>query len=119
MDIPSLIKSRISETYELHRRYVNPQLVRVLEVIGYNRNYRQATVRGELHVGNHRATEVELVIRRQFSGQLVNAEGEPEARLREEGVASVNQRRELVWSLQLAPGEEKRIVYRYQVLVAH
>ncbi len=42
MDIASLIKSRLSETYALHRRYVNPQLVRVLEVIGYNRNYTRA-----------------------------------------------------------------------------
>ena len=39
MDIASLITRRLSETYELHRRYVNPQFVRVLEVIGYNRNY--------------------------------------------------------------------------------
>ncbi|EFK09659.1 putative Putrescine aminotransferase [delta proteobacterium NaphS2] len=42
MDIASLIKSRLNETYALHRRYVNPQLVRVLEVIGYNRNYTGA-----------------------------------------------------------------------------
>lgn len=39
MDIASLIKRRASETYDLHRRYVNPQFVRVLEVIGFNRNY--------------------------------------------------------------------------------
>jgi len=42
MDITSLIKSRLHETYDLHRKYVNPQFVRVLEVIGYNRNYRSA-----------------------------------------------------------------------------
>ena len=39
MNIVSLVKSRFNETYALHRRYVNPQFVRVLEVIGYNRNY--------------------------------------------------------------------------------
>ncbi len=39
MDIVSLIKQRHGETYDLHRRYVNPQFVRVLEVIGFNRNY--------------------------------------------------------------------------------
>ncbi len=39
MNIASLVKSRLNETYALHRRYVNPQFVRVLEVIGYNRNY--------------------------------------------------------------------------------
>lgn len=42
MDITSLIKNRLNETYTLHRRYVNPQLVRVVEVIGYNRNYTRA-----------------------------------------------------------------------------
>jgi len=34
----------LNETYELHRQYVNPQFVRVLEVIGFNRNY--CTARG-------------------------------------------------------------------------
>ena len=43
MDIASIIKSRAKETYDLHRQYVNPQFVRVLEVIGFNRNYTSAT----------------------------------------------------------------------------
>jgi 4-aminobutyrate aminotransferase-like enzyme len=47
MDIVSLIKDRLSETYSLHRRYVNPQLVRVVEVIGYNRNYTQVAGHGQ------------------------------------------------------------------------
>lgn len=42
MDISSIIKSRVKETYDLHRQYVNPQFVRVLEVIGFNRNYASA-----------------------------------------------------------------------------
>jgi len=42
MDIVSLAKSRLADTYDLHRRYVNPQFVRVLEVIGFNRNYVSA-----------------------------------------------------------------------------
>lgn len=42
MDIQSLVASRASETYELHRRFLNPQFVRVLEVIGFNRNYTKA-----------------------------------------------------------------------------
>lgn len=39
MDVASLIKNRIAETYELHARCINPQFVRVLEVIGFKRNY--------------------------------------------------------------------------------
>ena len=42
MDIASIIKSRAKETYDLHRQYVNPQFVRVLEVIGFSRNYTSA-----------------------------------------------------------------------------
>jgi ornithine--oxo-acid transaminase len=42
MDIANLVASRITDTYDLHRRFVNPQFVRVLEVIGYNRNYCSA-----------------------------------------------------------------------------
>jgi len=42
LDIDALIRSRRSETQALHRRYVNPQLVRVLEVIGYDRDYVSA-----------------------------------------------------------------------------
>ena len=42
MDILSTIRNRAKETYDLHRRYVNPQFVRVLEVIGFNRNYVSA-----------------------------------------------------------------------------
>lgn len=39
MDIVSQVKSRWTEVYDLHRRYINPQFIRVLEVIGYDRNY--------------------------------------------------------------------------------
>ena len=42
MNIAALVAERLNETYSLHRRYINPQLVRVLEVIGYNRNYVRA-----------------------------------------------------------------------------
>lgn len=39
MDILSLVRERHAETYDLHKKHINPQFVRVLEVIGFNRNY--------------------------------------------------------------------------------
>jgi ornithine--oxo-acid transaminase len=39
MEIKSLVADRLKETYNLHSRYVNPQFVRVLKAIGFNRNY--------------------------------------------------------------------------------
>lgn len=38
-EIINKLKERTSENYGLHRKYINPQFVRVLEVIGFNRNY--------------------------------------------------------------------------------
>ncbi len=37
--IKELISSRMSEGYDLHKKYINPQFVRVLKTIGFDRNY--------------------------------------------------------------------------------
>ncbi len=82
------------------------------------RQFRRSTVEGELSVSNHRNEATKLVIRRSFSGELLHADGEPKSSLREEGVYSVNKRNELLWTLPLKPGEERKLTYRYTVLVA-
>jgi hypothetical protein len=81
------------------------------------RQYRSTNVDGELTANNHRKEEVTLVIRRRFSGDLISADGNPKSSLREEGVYSVNKRNELTWTLTLKPGEEKKLKYKYSVLV--
>jgi hypothetical protein len=60
-----------------------------------------------------------MVIRRELSGEFTGAQGEPETKLLERGVYSVNRRLELVWTLSLAPGEARRLEYTYDVLVQH
>ncbi len=96
----------------------NPGDGRDLVWVG-GRQFRRAVVEGELTAANHRAEAVRLVIRRRFSGDLLGADGEPKASLREEGVYSVNRRNELLWTLPLNPGEERKLKYRYAVLVAN
>jgi len=83
------------------------------------RTFRRVTVNGELTVNNHRNEKATLLLRRQFTGELVSAEGDPKKTLREEGVYSVNTRRELVWELPLKPAEERTLRYQYRVLVHH
>jgi len=83
------------------------------------RQYRKTFVDGELTVNNHRKETIQLVIRRRFSGDLASAEGEPKTALREEGAYSVNKRNELFWNVALKPGEERKLKYRYSVLVMH
>jgi hypothetical protein len=81
------------------------------------REYRRATVEGELAVGNHRKEAVKVVVRRRLSGDVVSAEGDPRVTLREEGVFSVNKRNELLWTVSLKPGEERTLKYTFTVLV--
>ena len=83
------------------------------------RRFRETLVDGELLVCNHRSEDVQVQIRRRFSGDLVSADGEPATRLREEGVYSINPRYEATWTLTLKPGEERTLKYRYNVLVPH
>lgn len=83
------------------------------------RNFRKTVVKGEILANNHRNEIVTLLIRRQFSGELLQAERSPKTMLLEEGVYSVNKRNQLTWTITLKPGEEVKLGYRYNVLVAH
>lgn len=80
-------------------------------------DYHKTTVKGELMMNNHRKETIAMVIRRRFSGELLEATGNPKCVLREEGVWSANKRNKLTWSLTLKPGEERTLTYRYTVLV--
>jgi hypothetical protein len=79
--------------------------------------YRKVSVEGDLIISNHRDRAVDVVIRRQFSGELKSADENPQQELREEGVYSVNRRNQLTWNISLKPGEEKTLHYSYTVLV--
>jgi hypothetical protein len=85
-------------------------------VVG-GRRFQRTMVQGELRVRDLRAEPIDLVIRRRFSGELLQADGDPKCDLLEEGVYSVNQRNELLWRFDLAAGEEKVLKYSYKVLV--
>ena len=80
-------------------------------------DFRRTTVTGRLWANNHRKEPIKLVIRRRFSGDLVEADQSPKCVLLEEGVYSVNKRNQLDWSLELDPGKEVELTYRYTVLV--
>jgi ornithine--oxo-acid transaminase len=41
-DLPGLLEGRRGQAYELHARYLNPQLPRMLHAIGFDKNYERA-----------------------------------------------------------------------------
>lgn len=82
------------------------------------RRYYRTTVKATATARNFRNAPVTLLMKAQFSGALVEAEEKPGDTLRREGVFSVNPRHELEWKLTLPPGAEKKVTYRYTVLVS-
>lgn len=89
---------------------------RQIVYIGGN-DYQRTTVKGHLTVRNFRDKDAKLVIRCEFSGKLLEADGTPDASLRVEGATSVNPRRQLDWNITLPAGAERELTYRYEVLV--
>lgn len=92
-----------------------PESRKNLQIAG--NDFYQARVEGELTVRNFRARPAVLVIRRRFSGELLEAAGNPGKQLLEEGVYSINQRNELSWKVEIAAGAEQVLKYKYEVLV--
>jgi hypothetical protein len=80
-------------------------------------DYQRTRVKGRLILHNYRGKEVTMNIRCEFSGKMLEADGNPNAKLRTEGVSSVNPRRELQWDVKIPAGGEKALTYRYEVLV--
>jgi hypothetical protein len=101
----------------LHSEQEEPDDRQYIHVGG--QRYRRVLVKGELVVNNHRQEDVKLVIRREFSGDLVQAAGNPTVTLAESGVYSVNRRNALLWTLPVASGAEQRLTYQYTVLVLY
>lgn len=91
---------------------------REIVYVGGN-DFRRTTVKGRLIVRNYRGQEITMAIRREFSGEIIEAEGNPESKLRSQGVFSVNPRRQLDWTIRIPVGGKKELTYRYEVLVDH
>lgn len=109
---------RITKALSVATRAVEnevPDTRKNLRIAG-NDHY-EVEVEGRLTIRNHRGRAAVVLMKRRFSGELLAADGEPERQLLEVGVYSINKRNELRWRLELEPGQEKAIDYRYRVLV--
>ncbi len=82
-----------------------------------NATYQLVTVQGELIVNNHRKQAIKMLVRRTVNGKILSTEGDPKKQPREEGLSAINPSHDLLWTLNLAPGEEKTLRYRYSFLV--
>jgi hypothetical protein len=79
-------------------------------------SYTRIHVKGELRVNNHRDQPVKLHILYSIRGQVAEADNEPRLTPREGSLTDVNPIRDVRWVVELQPGGEQRISYRYNTL---
>ena len=114
----ALTVSGIRTETESDAKSGNQSSIKNREIISYaGDNYRKSTVDGEIKLHNFRTYETKVIAKLQYSGEFIEAEGEPKSKLLESGVYSVNPRRELTWEITLKPGEELMLTYKYTVMV--
>ncbi len=83
----------------------------------WGNTYQRIKVKSLFKLQNFRSKEVTMLVKGQFSGTLLEADGDPKKSLRSEGIVSVNPQREVAWTVKVPAGEEKVINWRYSVLV--
>ncbi len=83
----------------------------------YGRSYDLVTVRGELKLSNRVGKNVHAEVIKHLSGEVVaftpDAKDVPTAK----GLKRVNSRHDLIWTLDLEPGEKADLSYTYKVYV--
>lgn len=107
------IRAQASEIEEQNAR-TNPKPENITTFLG-NRHLR-LTIHGTLRIHNFRSSDVPMIIRCRFSGELIDADAEPTTTLLNEG-NGINPRSELGWKIPLKSGEEKTLLYRYHLWI--
>jgi hypothetical protein len=86
-------------------------------VVVDDKTYTKIYLKGELVMNNHRKEPVKLHIDHSVRGQLAQIDGEPVVTTREATLEDVNRTHNVRWTVTLQPGEERRLTYKYSVLV--
>jgi hypothetical protein len=86
-------------------------------VVVDGKNYTKIFLKGELVMNNHRKQAVKVVVNHTIRGSILEVEGNPLQQVRPESLQEVNRAQDVQWTVTLQPGEEKRLAYRYSVLV--
>ena len=86
-------------------------------VVVDDKNYTKIYLKGELTVSNHRKQAIKMHVRQSIRGVIHEIDGTPKTVTREESLEDVNRVHDVVWTVMLNPGEEKRLTYKNSVLV--
>lgn len=80
-------------------------------------SYDLVKVKGELRLRSRMAQGARVEIRKELSGRLLTMEPEGKDTKTAQGLRRVNPRHAVVWEVDVKSGEEKKVVYTYEVYV--
>lgn len=83
----------------------------------YGYHYDLVKVRGDLRLRNRLAKQVGVEITKELSGEVLETLPKSKDTKTAAGLKKVNPKHILTWSIDLKPGEERRISYQYQVYI--
>ncbi len=82
-----------------------------------NPRWDLVTVKGTLEITNSRKEEVQLNLVKQFTGELLKADGEPAVVKTTKGLRQMNSTGKLTWKPKVKPGECLHLEYTYKLYV--
>jgi hypothetical protein len=86
-------------------------------VVFDDKTYSKIYLKGELTMSNHRNQPVKMHVRHAIRGIISEIDGDPKRLAREESLEDINRIHEVIWTVSLNPGEERKLAYKYSVLV--
>ncbi|MBN1397819.1 MAG: hypothetical protein JXA06_07295 [Bacteroidetes bacterium] len=85
------------------------------EFHGYR--YDLVTVRGELKIKNMINKSIDIEITKEHSGELMDSQPKCKDTKTAKGLKQVNPKHILTWNINMKPGEEQKLSYKYQVYI--
>jgi hypothetical protein len=111
---------RITKALDIRAEAAEEEVTRQREALKRTPNssaYDEVTLKGTLAITNSKSQEVKLRIRKDFTGELVSSDDNPESTKTVKGLIQINPTGRLVWNLTLKPGEKRKITYTYKLYV--
>ena len=117
-EAPSSIKNRGEGFFQQVMTPAVPPRGRAGGAVGlYNGVWFRVTdIEGTLTLKNFRKESVKLLIEMDYFGEFVSASGKPEKKLIGH-VATINPKNQLRWELEMKPGEDRKLTFRYNVIL--
>lgn len=94
-----------------------PKNVKNVPVHLGTREYRRATVAGVLAVSNQRKQPITMIVRRSIKGKVLENDGKAKIQSGGDGLREINPSNDIVWTVNLMPGEESTFRYRFEILL--